>query len=153
MNPHQWYVTKQSFFNVQKPRWSRKGWCNKPTKLQILSILILKILMLSNATNHRIRPKNMATCALGDSLVHQQWHSPSSWKYLKRLLLRWLHHFKTDLINNIDYMRILGNEPSSVIPSQTSCFKSWNDFPKVQKPRWSQKGCVINPWTYTFYQF
>ena len=32
--------------------------------------------MLSNATN---QPQNLATCALGDSLVHQQWHSPSSW--------------------------------------------------------------------------
>ena len=23
--------------------------------------------------------KNLATCALGNSLIHQQWHSPSSW--------------------------------------------------------------------------
>ena len=30
---------------------SQKGWCNKPTKLQFLSILTRKILMLSNATN------------------------------------------------------------------------------------------------------
>ena len=30
---------------------SKKGWCNKPTKLQVLSILTQKILMLSNATN------------------------------------------------------------------------------------------------------
>ena len=29
---------------------SQKGWCNKPTKLQFLSILTRKILMLSNAT-------------------------------------------------------------------------------------------------------
>ena len=30
---------------------SQKGWCNKPTELQFQSILIQKILMLSNATN------------------------------------------------------------------------------------------------------
>ena len=30
---------------------SHKGWCNKPTKLQFLSILIRRILTLSNATN------------------------------------------------------------------------------------------------------
>ena len=29
----------------------------------------------------------------------------------KRLLLRCKHHFKSDLINNMDHMRISGNEP------------------------------------------
>ena len=36
----------------------------------------------------------------------------------KRLLLRCLHHFKSDLINDMDHMRISGTEPSSVILSQ-----------------------------------
>ena len=36
----------------------------------------------------------------------------------KRLLLRCIHHFKADLINNMDHMRISGTEPSSVILSQ-----------------------------------
>ena len=35
-------------------------------------------------------------------------------QYEKRLLLRCTHHFKSDLINNIDHMRISGTEPSSV---------------------------------------
>ena len=39
--------------------------------------------------------------------------------YKKRLLLRCIHHFKSDLINNMDLMRISGTEPSSVILSQT----------------------------------
>ena len=73
-----------------------------------------------NATN---QPKSTAElgyiCALGDYLVHQQWHSPSSWNIKKGLLLRCKHHFKSDLINNIDLMRISGTEPSSVILSQT----------------------------------
>ena len=32
-------------------------------------------------------------------------------KYKKRLLLRCIHHFKSDLINNMDHMRISGTEP------------------------------------------
>ena len=37
----------------------------------------------------------------------------------KRLLLRCIHHFKSDLIYSMDHMRISGTEPSSVILSQT----------------------------------
>ena len=44
-------------------------------------------------------------------------------KYKKRLLLRCKHHFKSDLINNMDHMRISGTEPSSVILGQTVKFK------------------------------
>ena len=39
-------------------------------------------------------------------------------KYEKRLQLRCIHHFQSDLINNIDHMHISGTEPSSVILSQ-----------------------------------
>ena len=39
--------------------------------------------------------------------------------FKKRLLLRCIHHFKLDLINNMDRMRISGTEPSPVILSQT----------------------------------
>ena len=42
-----------------------------------------------------------------------------SYKYKKRLPLRCIRHFKSDLINNMDHMRISGTEPSSVILSQT----------------------------------
>ena len=45
--------------------------------------------------------------------------STSSNIYKKRLLLRCIHHFRSDLINNMDHMRISGTEPSSVILSQT----------------------------------
>ena len=41
----------------------------------------------------------------------------------KRLLLRCMHHFISDLINNLDHMHISGAEPSSVILSQTKLFK------------------------------
>ena len=41
-------------------------------------------------------------------------------KYKKRLLLRCIHHFKSDLIYNLDHMRISGTEPSSVILSQNT---------------------------------
>ena len=36
----------------------------------------------------------------------------------------YMYHFKSDLINNMDHMRISGTtEPSSVILSQTKLFK------------------------------
>ena len=44
--------------------------------------------------------------------------------YKKRLLPICIHHFKSDLINNMDHMRIPGTEPSSVVLSQRINFKS-----------------------------
>ena len=38
--------------------------------------------------------------------------------------------FNTDLINNMDHMRISGTEPSSVILGQKSSLKSWKVMPK-----------------------
>ena len=35
----------------------------------------------------------------------------------------YIHHFKSDLSNNMDHMRISGTEPSSVILSQTEWFQ------------------------------
>ena len=40
--------------------------------------------------------------------------------YKKRLLLRCIQYFQSDLINNIDHMRISATDPSSVILSQTT---------------------------------
>ena len=31
-------------------------------------------------------------------------------EFKKRLLLNWIHHFESDLINNMDHMRISGTE-------------------------------------------
>ena len=39
--------------------------------------------------------------------------------YKQILLLRCIHHFKSELINNMDHIRISDNEPSSVILTQT----------------------------------
>ena len=52
------------------------------------------------------------------SLVHQQLLTKKLKKYKKRLLRRCIHHFKSDLIDNMEHMRILGTKPSSVILSQ-----------------------------------
>ena len=43
-----------------------------------------------------------------------------------------MHHFKSDLINNMDHMHISGNEPSSVILGQTSSLKVENRGQKCQ---------------------
>ena len=57
-----------------------------------------------------------------------------SLKYKKRLLLRCIHHFKSDLINNMDHMRISGTEPSSLILSQNKYFqKLKGDVPNLPK--------------------
>ena len=41
----------------------------------------------------------------------------------KRLLLRCIYHFNSDLINIMEHMRISGTEPSSVILRQTKWFQ------------------------------
>ena len=79
--------------------------------------------MLSNATN---QPKS--TVELGYMCPRGLSGPPAvtltkKLKYKKRFLLRCIHHFKSNLINNMDHMRISGTEPSSVILSQTMKFK------------------------------
>ena len=49
--------------------------------------------------------------------IYSIWLIPLKLK--KRLLLRCIHHFKSDIINDMDHMRISGTEPSSVILSKT----------------------------------
>ena len=49
-------------------------------------------------------------------------------RYEKRLLLRFIHHLKSDLIYNIDDMLISGTEHSSVILSQTKLFKKLKNY-------------------------
>ena len=75
-------------------------------------------------------------------------------KYKKRLLLRCIHHFKSDLINNMDHMRISGTQPSSVILSQTMKFKKLkSDYLNVPKQAEAKRDGVINPQNYNFNQF
>ena len=67
-------------------------------------------------------------------------------RYEKRLLLRWIHHFKSDQINNMDHMRISGKEPSSVTVSQRKWFQKLKMIVrKCQKTRWSQKKWCDKP--------
>ena len=75
-------------------------------------------------------------------------------EYKKRLLLRRIHHFKTDLINNMDHMHISGTQPLSVILSQTRKFqKSESDIQKIPKQDEAKRDGVINPQNYNFNQF
>ena len=64
--------------------------------------------MLSNASN---QPKS--TVELGYMCPRGLTCPPvvtitKKLKYKKRLLLRYIHHFESDLINNMDHMRISG---------------------------------------------
>ena len=52
-------------------------------------------------------------------------------KYKKRLLLKCLHHFIPDLINNKDHMRISGTEPSSVKIMHHLTAHAMQDFREV----------------------
>ena len=60
--------------------------------------------------------------------------------------------FKSDLINNMDHMRISGTEPSSVILSQSS-LKSWMWCAKIPKQAEAKRDGVINPQIYKSSQF
>ena len=54
----------------------------------------------------------------------------------------------------MDYIRISGTEPSSVILSQITLFKKLkNDVQKVPKQAKAKKDGVINPHNYNFNQF
>ena len=64
----------------------------------------------------------------------------------KRLLLRCEHHFKSNVINNMDHMRISVNEPSSVMLSQIKWFQNFkNSCPKVPKQAEVKRDGEINP--------
>ena len=64
-----------------------------------------------------------------------------------------MHHFKSDLINNMDHMRISGTEPSSVILCQIKYFQKLKMMPKVPKQAEAKRDGVINPQNYNFNQF
>ena len=76
-----------------------------------------------------VNNKNLSKCdfTMKQNQLHLIPHTfckgNNSWfvaeEYEKILLLRRIHHFKSDLINNMDHMRISGTEPSPVILSQT----------------------------------
>ena len=65
-------------------------------------------------------------------------------QYKKRLLLRYVHHFESDLINNMDHMRISGTEPSSVILNQTK-FKKLKIDTKRCRNKINPKGWCNKP--------
>ena len=50
-------------------------------------------------------------CAVTMAVTLGQCAKAEILKFKKRLLLRCIHHFKSDLINNMDHMRISGDEP------------------------------------------
>ena len=62
--------------------------------------------------------------------------------------------FLSDLINNIDHMRVSGTEPPSVIPSITMLLKKFkSDDPKVPLQAEAKRDGVINPQNYNFNRF
>ena len=66
-------------------------------------------------------------------------------KYRKILLLRCIHNFKSDWINNVDHMHISGIQPSSVNLSNNVVLKVQTWCHKSTKTGWSQMGWCKNP--------
>ena len=63
-----------------------------------------------------------------------------------------MQHFKTDLIKTMDHMRISGTEPSSMILSQKSSFKSLKVVSQKCKNKLKPKEMYINQQNYNFNQ-
>ena len=80
-------------------------------------------------------------CYISLLIMDSKYDRPTG-KFEKRLLLRCIHHFKSDLINNMDHMRISGNEPSSVILSETKCFQTLKTIARKCLIKIEQKGMV-----------
>ena len=72
--------------------------------------------------------------------------------YTKRLRLRCIHHFKSDLINNMDRIRISCTENSSVIIQSNFFFKVKKLSLKVPEQAKSKRN-VINPQNDNFIPF
>ena len=125
-----------------KSSLSQMGWCNKPTKLQFHSILTRKILRFSNATNQPKSTVELGYMCPRGLLGPQAVTLTKLLKYEKRLLLRCIHHFKSDLINKMDHMRISGTEPSSVILNQKSNSKGWKVIPQKCQIKLKPNGMV-----------
>ena len=59
--------------------------------------------------------------------------------YKKIFLLSCIHQFQSDIINNMDHMRISGADPSSVILSQTKEYKNLKWYAR----KVSEQGMVL----------
>ena len=70
--------------------------------------------------------------------------------YEKRLLLRCIHHFKSDLINNMDHkacaFRVMNPRQWSLV--KQSSLKDANSGPNVSKQAEAKRDGVINPQNY-----
>ena len=83
LNPLQWSLAKdiswKSWTIMPKKcrkKLKKKGWCKKPQNYNFYKFKTENIDVHKTLQINRSRPWNLATCAFGDSLVHQQWHSP-----------------------------------------------------------------------------
>ena len=133
------------------------GWCNKPTELQFQSIFITENFDALNALRvNRSRPWNLTAFALGGSLVHRRWHSPSrsSWNIKREVCLECMHHFESDVIKqygpyaHLGYWTLISDPwPNKVVQ------KLKGDVPKEPNQAEAKWDCVVNPQNYNFSPF
>ena len=151
MRPHQLSLAKQSSWKVMpikcqnklKPKWMVY---NNPQNYNPISFNKINCALKTQRINSS-RRYNLAKCAFGDCLLQQQGISPSGGN-IKRRKEKYTS-YKSHWIKNMDHMSISGNEPSSVILSQTKSFKMLKgEAQKVPKQIESKRDGVINPQNY-----
>ena len=102
------------------------------SRIQSISLAPVFLLIIISKLDHVCDVSNVLECCCGSSvdlyrlyppfimstptyqMLYQVCDAPATAVSLN-ILLRCIHHFKSDLINDMDHMRISGNEPSSVI--------------------------------------
>ena len=119
------------------------------------SLTIIRLNSIFHPFSHQVRKTYFMNCSasINDAFNFKFWHLNEQLKYKKRHLLRCIHTFKSDLINNMDHMLNSDTEPSSVILSQRKWFKTLkSNAQKMPKQAKAKRGGVINPQNYNFNQ-
>ena len=109
--------------NVTKvPKAKRNGVIN-PQNYNVYQFQHSKFRCSQNATNQMKSTVELSYMCPRGRLGPPAVTLTKQLKYEQRLLLRCIHHFKSDLVYNMDHMRISGIEPSSVILIQRKKLK------------------------------
>ena len=101
--------------------------------------------MLSNTTNQPKSTEELCYICPRGLLGPPAATLTKKLKYEKRHLLICINHFKSDLINNMDHMRISGIEPSSVTHSQTKWFQTLQMIAQKCQIKLKPKGWCNKP--------
>ena len=137
-----------------------KRWYNKPITLQFQSILTQKILMLSKRYKSTEVDRRTWLYVLSGthwSTSRDTYPEVEIWNETSTYML---HHFKSDLIDNMDNIRIPGTEREKGRDLTQYCDKNPYTHRTIQKATWQHKNATKNfdyttiadHWTLNTYQ-